>query len=503
MFSFPGSLGLEGYVQVNADDIDNNISLFETDGEGVGAAFEMLCNSLLAGNILFKTKNGSDNSSRFDTDNAANDWRAKVFRDATRRVFLFLKAVKFVAYDAIDDEENQNKYGRKPVILDPRDLSIFVKRDVYGRINTRVFERMRGTGNMWFSWLGGHGQEPMKELKTVVVFWEMPPLPDGRLSNNMKQIWIDMAFEWYLWRSTIIATDQRSNPLVISEQIEQKVDDNKLFLGNPADNSGAAMSLHLGDGTKPGPITGGQMQSLLQAAQKVGGPGAVGAGGGSQSSSSSSSSSSSRAGMSTENMGGYQLRHFKLPPQRQYVKNTLPESPIDSYFAFRTARREAIFQSFGIPYAMVSQQSSLGTKTSMNENAQMSYMDTQKSIKQQLIPLIKDIYRHTLADAHAVDHLRKWVDEGDPEKRGEKAIMRHLETKTFKDSIDVDVAFPGLPPAEVVEKLFLMKAIKWEAYKSFMHSMYGISYEDFAEGEPPNEIMEEIKKKEQGKSKTK
>jgi hypothetical protein len=88
MFSFPGSLGLEGYVQVNADDIDNNISLFETDGEGVGAAFEMLCNSLLAGNILFKTKNGSDNSSRFDTDNAANDWRAKVFRDATRKAFL-------------------------------------------------------------------------------------------------------------------------------------------------------------------------------------------------------------------------------------------------------------------------------------------------------------------------------------------------------------------------------------------------------------------------------
>jgi hypothetical protein len=492
MSYFPGNLGLEGYVEVNADDIANNLSLFETDGEGVGAAFDMLCNSLLAGNILFQSKNGPDKSSRFESDEAAADWRSKIFHEVTKKAFLYLKAVRFVVYDAIDDEENQNAYGRKPVIFDPRDLIIYFKRDVYQRISTRIFERMRSPTNAWLSLLGGGGAQPMKELTTAVIHWAAPPMPDGTLSNSMKQVWKNMSFEDFLWSRSVVATDQRANPVVATQQVEQKVDDNKLFLGNPADSSGGPMSLHLGDGKRPGMMTGGQYNSLLQAAQKVGvAP--------NQQQPQQQTSGSSK--MEVDDVGGYSLKHYKLPSHRQYVKTNLPESPIDAYFAFRIARKEAIFQIFGIPLAMVSQQSSLGQKTSMNENARTAYEDTQKSIKQMLIPIIKDIYRHTLADSHALDHLTKWAQDGGETERDEKSIARHLETKMFKDSIDVDIAFPGLPPAEKVEQLFLSKTITWDYYKSYTHAMFGIPFDAFSTTEPPNPILEELKKKEQSSTK--
>jgi len=432
---FPGNLGLEGFIEVSAQDITNNLSLFETDGEGVGAAFGMLCNSLLAGNILFQSKNGPDKSSRFETDSTAADWRSKIFHDITKKVFLYLTALRFVVYDRIDDEENKNQFGRKPVIFDPRDLVIYFKRDVYQRIETRIFERMRSPTNAWLSLLGGGGAQPMKELTTAVVYWAAPPMPDGSLSNSMRQIWKNMSFEEFLWSRSIVATDQRANPVVATQQVEQKVDDNKLFLGNPADNSGGGLrSLHLGDGKRPGPITGGQLQSMLQASQKVGPP--------QTSTDPKLAASTASTKMDIDDQGGYPLKHYRLPSHRQYVKTTLPESPIDAYFAFRIARKEAIFQIFGIPLAMVSQQSSLGQKTSMNENARAAYEDTQKSIKQMLIPIIQDIYRYTLADSHALDHLKKWVeDRGETEgEQDPGAVARHLETKAFANSIDIAIA---------------------------------------------------------------
>jgi len=52
-----------------------------------------------------------------------------------------------------------------------------------------------------------------------------------------------------------------------------------------------------------------------------------------------------------------------------------------------------------------------------------------------------------------------------------------------------------------VEKLFLQKTITWQYYKSYTHAMYGIPFEAFATSEPPNEILEELKKKEQSSAK--
>jgi len=95
------------FVQVNRGEIEANLSLFRTDGV-VRAAFGMLVNSLLAGSITFQTKNKSKNN-RYDADDEAGKWRSKVFSNIATDSLMQIKAVGFLVYDSIDDEEHKNK----------------------------------------------------------------------------------------------------------------------------------------------------------------------------------------------------------------------------------------------------------------------------------------------------------------------------------------------------------------------------------------------------------
>jgi len=394
-----------------------------------------------------------------------------------------------------------SRYGKKPVIIDPRKLDIFFKEDVFGGVVWRIFARLRapaiGPGALFDSMadmprnkLAPQAQAVgsgflQQEIPSARVFCVIPPLEDGSLGTDMGSILADKIFEKHLRDESTIAVTLRANPLVISQQAEEKVDDNRLSLGNPVDSSGGVMSLHLGDGTQSGPVKGSQVQRLIDASQRVGGA-AVPA-------QQDAKNASSKA--KTTVINKIATRELQLDKGRTYVRHVLPESPMTDYLAFRLERKIEVYESFGIPYSMLSQKNSMGGQTGMNQNAMTTYSDSQKRIKQMLMPILREIYRYALSDSHAVDYLKDFFGkkmEEEPSEDSDKEVKKVIESKDFQDSVAVDVLFPGLPPADVVEKLFLMKAVTYEFYKNFVHAQWAIPLDAFCTEEPPNLLLEQL-----------
>lgn len=170
------------------------------------------------------------------------------------------------------------------------------------------------------------------------------------------------------------------------------------------------------------------------------------------------------------------FKEYYVGEGKKYVKHTLPEAPGDLMIHFRNARMERVFMIFGIPMGMISASSLIGGKTSMNQNALIVFTNTQKQKKQQLLTYLYDMYARIYSVHHALHRISDTPLGGMHE-----LIQTHAaKGNSFdRNEVGVRILMTGLPSDKLLNQLYLLGAIKYDAYIRFMANKHCIPIEDF------------------------
>lgn len=481
--SFDGDLGLHGFIKLDPELIRKALSLFDQDPV-VQTVFNITMNSLLNGNIVFEHPKGNK-SSRFSEDPEAVRWRSQTYGRLSRQKVRHLYALGWTPVVIRPDPVH---VGR-PTVLELERCDTYYRLDVYGECTFRYFERLdfpyTATQNLTRDlFLNTHAtgmfiEGNRREIQGVKTFVIDPPTMHGELRSRITLLAPDLLFESFLFSCCWEAERHRANPPIISQKETNKPDSKALTITDAMDFASKIHSVYNGDGKQEGPIREGQLRQYEERTRQA------------EQVASLMDASAQANDLDPRHMlkkrklvHGTPVSELYMETDRQYVKHTLPESPQDMLLAFRNARIERVMSVFSVPMSMVSQSSSLSSKSSMNENAYLIFMDAQKHLKQMLISFLYEIYRAVYDDTNAADYIidaiRRRADD-DPDADPEESYAEAQETieSGLDSALHVEISMPGLPPESIVERLFLLGLMTYDAYCEFIHAKHAIPLANF------------------------
>src|SRR5689334_16512014 len=114
---------------------------------------------------------------------------------------------------------------------------------------------------------------------------------------------------------------------------------------------------------------------------------------------------------------------------------------------------------------MISQNNSLGSKTSMNENVMVVFDNTQRQRKQDLLNCMYDMYERIYAIHHALQKLSH-TPKG------------QVNPSEFK-STGVQILLTGLPSNEILIQLVQLESLSREGFDHYMSLKHDIPMDFF------------------------
>jgi hypothetical protein len=464
-------------------------------------------NSLLSGGIGFHpASKKSTEAVKFKLsqpldaeDEAERRFMSLAYSEFCRSVYRNQIAVGFAAVIIIPHV----KYTGVPVVLDLQKCEIRFRRDVATECHFRFFEKIEpavgpvsssGSAGQMFIGLG-HGMSieadiNRREIHGVVVFVSDKPNRNGTFTSKMTLLKADIKFESDLRSACSIADKYLCNPPLVTSFIEEKLDPKALTITDQTVVGGYRQhqqyrSLFPGNGEYEGPMRTSQLRMDQQSFEI----------------NPLHNEMSTRFFLEgTEGHDAYMRRYglykggllphqqqqqnqpeggklkfqeYQLSLNRSLEKQNLPQSPHDALIAWRTARTERVLAIMSVPMAMISQQSALGGKTAMNENAFLVFMTAQKQLKQQLLQYIHVIYHGLYDYQNGMNYLIKQLKKmkSDPSEKPTKAGL--------EKSKECEITMPGIPPENVMHDLFLKGVLKFEAFRYYLNEKHAIPLDHF------------------------
>lgn len=459
------------FVRLDESEISRALAFFDNDAN-VKTVFQVTMNSLLSGNISFRHKGDTNNRYHGSTDD--EKWQSMVYSELCREIVRHLWAIGFAVVTYVPHP----KYGARPVVLNIERTEAYYYLDVFNTPHFRFFERLQfpdsggSSTSDFFLGLGGKIGQSMdinrREIPNIHVFCTDAPANNGALRSRIMLLAPDLLFESHLLSCCMEADRQRANPSLVSEKDPPKSDRDAYTINNAGDVGprSAVQSSFEGDGNQPGPLSEAQIRSIQKDVMHLDHVGALMQEGMTRGSLDPNTMISRR-----KLMHGHTVEEIQLETGRKLTHQVVPESPHEMLIKFRNARMERVLALFSVPMGMISQQSSLGSKTSMTENSFIVYLDAQKYLKQLLISYLYEVYHHINDSTFAMDYLVDTIEK----KKGKPTVPG------LKQALKCEITMPGLPPEETVERLFLLGVLKYEAYTKFLHDKHAIPGEDFNE----------------------
>jgi hypothetical protein len=447
------------YIPLDMDLMSQLFRRYDKDSN-IRTVCHIFYSTLFAGGVLFERKDAKLNQ-------AAARWYDATWASWAEEVDRNQSSVGFAACSFTP----HNEYVGVPTCIDLTTCMVLYRKDVFNRPHFVFFECLTGFNNpMGFlaarnSMKGVTGVfgSMYRYIPNVVVYYETEPTSAGEIRSRVEVLAPDLDLDETLVVSTKMATISRSNPPLVLESVREPHDPEAII------STVQPLSMMLGDGYGPtGSSSSSSSSSMTRAqeeqmerqkyqyAQMLSMMGRTGA-----------EKAEALARQHMRMIAAQGLREHYLGEGRKYVNHHLAESPDALLIQFRAARMERVFQIFGIPIGMVSQQSSLGGKTNMNENAMMVFMNTQKQKKQQLLNYMYDMYNRIYLVHHTL-HVLANTPKGELPQR-----------KTEIPDTGINIIMTGLPLDEVVKELYIMGALRYEAFVKYMSSKHAIPEEDF------------------------
>lgn len=455
------------YRVLDTAEIDSLLFRYDND-PGIRTATHIHNSSIFSGGVTFQKKDGSK------LDDAARKWYDTTWSRWGLKLLRHRDAIGWCATAC----QRHPKYVGVPVVLELSKMTIFYKTTTDGSSHFYFLENIGSTDSISrfiemrkhdIATSGACGQSSYlyRYIPNVVVFIDTPPFPNGCINSKVVVLAADLDMDEFLTDTTRAAIAARANPMIMLERVQDKFDPEavvssiqptSMMLGNgsvPYENRDDSMF------TESTAITGmsnGAQKEYEQKRFEYSKALAMMGSNGMQ-------NAAQLAKDHIRAIAHQSQKEYYIGEGKRYVSSTVAEAPSDLLLAFRQARIERIFNVLGIPYSMVSQNSSTGGKTSMNENAMTVFVNTQKEAKQQLITYIGFMYDRIYYRFHALHDI---VD----------TPIEQLDLKGIKHH-GVSIIMSGLPQDDVVSQMYMVGALKYEAYVKFMAAKHSIPLEDF------------------------
>lgn len=369
----------------------------------------------------------------------------------------------------------------EPTVLNLSNMMILYKLDVDSKPHFVFFERVAISHNK-------KEQCGFRYVEHVVVYTtKHKPEADGSIVSNVSVMATDIAFEEGLVQATNEAIQSRAHPVLVLEEVNQKYDNEAIVSTiSPLTMQKQTTTEFMGGGG------GGDVSSIQLEKKTYEYAKAIGLAG-------TEGMEQARNYAANYLRASQQYKEHPVPDGKKVANVHLAEAPGDLLSAFRDIRTERIYNLFGIPRGMVSDSSSSsssGKKTSMNENANIVYITTQKQRKERVLSCIYDMYSRIFKVHHTLQYLtrkRLLVKEEEDNTNSEeneneenKNNNKKPRTTTSDDDDDkgntdlgMKITLSGTAEDSVLERLYMMGALKYESFVQIMASRYGLSEDSF------------------------
>jgi len=450
---FAKDLERQGYVQINPGMIEMYLQMFDSDCD-MRSALGIVANSVLSGGVLFERK-------AVKLSDQARNWFSDTWgRSAGKEGLRYALALGF----AIGSYVPHPVHGQEPVMIDLTQVDVYYKLNEFGKTHYRILKRPK-SGLMMLdpeSLLNGTGSRA-EEIFNITPFEMNPPTSKGEIRSVISVLISDLLFDDHMMRCARIATWTRANPLLVTEQVQERYDPNNVPTASTLGNVSSTACDMYGDGTAPKssvfvyddyPSSKKEMTRFTQG-----------------------------TGIKT-NPTLYQQLY--IDNGRKLVQPQSPEMPSE-WIQFRLARQEKVFNAFGIPLSMMSGVSTRGGKketgtgsNGSSTNAQLIFLNAQKELKSQLIAFMKRLYMQMYDE----QHVREYIEEArraknEEEKEEPKGSPLKIDWNKVNEHIDVEITLPGIPDDQILNDLFVMGVLRYDALISYLSARYAIPMDSF------------------------
>ena len=139
---------------------------------------------------------------------------------------------------------------------------------------------------------------------------------------------------------------------------------------------------------------------------------------------------------------------------------------------------ERVSALFGVPRSFFAQFTA--SKATQNPDAREMWRNSQRSLKQLILPILRIIYQAIYG-----------------EKMNWDAAFAATDTASLpatRTAMDINISLPGIPPELTLERWWMQGLLKYDAYCGYLSSMYGIPLEHFHPTQQLSlEILNDIK----------
>lgn len=423
------------WTTVDMAQIQDASKFFDSD-PNVKTGFNFILNALLNGGIMFKRKGHSIKAS-------AKEWMSIHFCKFIRAVMHSRWCYGFAACAWVADEQ----YGGKPTVLDLTQLVVKYKLSIYGEPMFKYFYQPP------------NGSFAMQEVMDVMTFsWDNPD-QWGNLRSLILLLIPDHMQEIVLSYYEMVAMKGRAMPPMITEKDKETHDkDNvrvpvvRAFADAQRERMGGAAASSTKDGTDRSDTSYALYQNTQHHFSRTQ-PTMV---------------DPIMSNMQSVSQVPYFSSHLRLQEGRHFVSAPLPEGPTN-LLEFRIARQERAFNVMCVPIALISSNTSTGTKrhqgsgqdASQQSGSFQMFDQSQQALKLELINIIKTMYY----SIHATSHLSEYLNQTPTKEWSNEAAAKYME---------IEVEMPSLPDENRLQSYYTQGFLKYDALVHYLGSKHGI-----------------------------
>jgi hypothetical protein len=301
-----------------------------------------------------------------------------------------------------------------------------------------------------------------RKMNVYVTTWSAPT-KEGGIRSIVASLIKGQGFVDDLKTDTSVAASRMARPFFVTswKDIDQDVAANYNVVPNLATSKGDAAK-HQG-----AEILAGSVQVVIQARGQLGNKGAE-------------ETVARVAGAIRGANGSEQGPMVSLDPGQQLESQTIPQQPKET-IQHILLNQQTILTRFGVPPSMIQAESARGRLASgSDQNAALIFRNSQMALKQDFVKLIK----HTYNVIHAHSKIQMYLMH--------QPLTRHV-TKTEVDraiSSSVKIVIPGMPPEDVIDKLYRQGELKYSAKRRYTSTMHAIPLDDL--NEEPTISLEDL-----------
>jgi hypothetical protein len=397
--------------------------------------------------------------------------KAKLFSERTKvfalQVWRYLFALDFAAVIIDPDVIKQPDMPMPFLCLPLENLEIQLYKDAFGRMAFRYFRVVSSEEQAQSNDIDGNMRQ---EIKNVHTFVRNPAFVDsfGNLNSTVTALLPEFELYNYKKYSTIIADWARANPSLITECIPEKKDsDVPPLLPQTAEYLGNGVNAHPNNTTR----------GLINAAESEMYKSRIPYG-------SEPMPEGKRILPKATTLDENYSTKIDIETGRKLAQAAAPETPVD-LLSVAIAKRETIYQAFGIALSLLSNAASTGAMrnntgqtgkggSGVNSNARMIFQAHLQEMKNFTIGMLQQLYNEYYLRSHyeQVKAEHKSRKEKNPD-------LAELTQEQIMELVKIEISIPGQPADDILTELLTIGALKYNFYKQCQSERYGIPLDQF------------------------